>query len=307
MPWDHRIGRRLRPKDLHTLQTIAELGSMAKASIALGLSQPAISKAIADLERLLGAELLDRSARGVELTEPGRLLVERGRIIFDELRQCVRDIEHFVDPTRGEVRVGTTAPMTVFLSEVIGHMSPSYPGITYNVEVNDSRSLLRSLRERELDVIITRWMTSEADDLAAELLFEAPLAVLADKRHPLVERRKLALADLMTQTWVLPPRDGFLGRIIAEVFARRGLDCPPALVTTISVYMQLNLVASSRFLAMLPARMARYEANLGWLRTLNVDLSDSADPVASVTIAGRRLPGPAALLQKACREVAELR
>jgi DNA-binding transcriptional LysR family regulator len=243
----------------------------------------------------------------VELTEPGRLLVDRGRIIFDELRQCVRDIEHLVDPTRGEVRVGSTAPMTVFLSEVIGNMSSRYPGITYNVEVNDSKTLLRSLRERELDIVITRWMTPEPDDLAAELLFEAPLAVLADRRHPLVGRERLELADLMTQTWVLPPPNGFLGRIIVEIFGRRGLPLPPALVTTVSVYMQLNLVAGGQFIAMLPARMARYQANLGWLRTLQVDLSDSADPVASVTIAGRRLPGPASLLQEACREIAGLR
>jgi DNA-binding transcriptional LysR family regulator len=77
MLWDDRIGRRLRLKDLHTLQTIAEVGSMAKASNRLALSQPAISKAVADMERTIGAALLDRSSRGVELTECGSLLVER--------------------------------------------------------------------------------------------------------------------------------------------------------------------------------------------------------------------------------------
>src|SRR4029079_19759586 len=103
--WDDRIGRRLRLKDLHPLQTIAEVGSMAKAasrralhtiaeavsmsraSSGLALSQPAISKAIADMERTVGAALLDRTSRGVELTESGRLLVGRTRAVFDELRQ----------------------------------------------------------------------------------------------------------------------------------------------------------------------------------------------------------------------------
>jgi len=65
MRWDDRIGRRLRLKDLHSLQTVAEVGSMAKASRHLALSQPAISKAISDMERTLGVSLLDRSARGV--------------------------------------------------------------------------------------------------------------------------------------------------------------------------------------------------------------------------------------------------
>jgi DNA-binding transcriptional LysR family regulator len=64
MDWQNRIGRRLRLKDLHTLQTVAEVGSTAKVSQHLGLLQPAISKAVSDMEHTLGAPLLDRSARG---------------------------------------------------------------------------------------------------------------------------------------------------------------------------------------------------------------------------------------------------
>ena len=111
MKWDDRIGRRLRLKDLHTLQTVAEVGSMAKASERLALSQPAISKAISDMEHILGAPLLDRSSRGVELTECGRLLVERTQVVFDEITQGVSDIDRMSDPTRGKVKIGTTEPI----------------------------------------------------------------------------------------------------------------------------------------------------------------------------------------------------
>jgi DNA-binding transcriptional LysR family regulator len=307
MDWDDRIGRRLRPKDLHTLKIVAELGSMAKASAELGLSQPAISKAVAELEQMLGTALLDRSARGVELTEAGRLLIERSRVIFDELRQCVRDIEHLADPTRGEIRIGSTAPLTVFVSQVISRMSRVYPHIRYNALVSDTKTLLAALRERELDIVITRWMPdAEPDDLEAEHLFAAPLAVLAEKGHPLVSRKGLSLADLMEEAWVLPPPEGFLGRIITEIFARRGLSRPIPLVTTFSVYMQLNLVAGARLLTMLPARMARYRANLAWLRTLDIDFPDSAGPIAAVTVKRRRLTGPLPLFQRACREASKV-
>src|SRR5690349_9866710 len=102
-----QISRRLRLKDLHTLHAIAECGSMAKASQQLALSQPAISKAIGDMERTVGAALLDRSSRGVELTECGRLLLGRARNIFDEVRQGVEDIAAVSDPTQGEIRIGT--------------------------------------------------------------------------------------------------------------------------------------------------------------------------------------------------------
>src|SRR5712671_3936013 len=72
MQWDDRVGRRLRLKDLHTLQTVAAVGSMAKASERHALSQPAISKAISDMEQTLGVPLFDRSSSGVELTDCGR-------------------------------------------------------------------------------------------------------------------------------------------------------------------------------------------------------------------------------------------
>ena len=303
MLWDDRISRRLRLKDLHTLQTVAEAGSMAKASRLLALSQPAVSKAIADMEQTLGAALLDRTAHGVELTDSGRVLMARGRAIFDELREGVKDIQHLSDPTRGEIRVGTTEPITGFLSEVISRMSRAYPRITYQVAVSDTTTLVRELRERTLDVVITRWAPDEAiDDLAVEVLLNAPLAVLADRRHPLLNRKKLSLADTVNELWTLSPADSFLGRIVGDVFRRQKLDLPKAVVTTLSIHMRLNMLASGRFLTMLPSRMVRQRANKAWLRALPIDLPGSAGPVASMTIKKRSIGGALRLFQDACRE-----
>lgn len=303
MLWDDRIGRRLRLKDVHTLQVVAEAGSMAKASRQLALSQPAISKSIADMEHALGAALLDRSAHGVELTESGRLLVARGRIIFDELREGVRDIQHLSDPTRGEIRIGTTEPMTGFLSEVISGMSRAFPRITYQVTVSDTTTLVRELRERALDVVITRWVNDAvAEDLAAEILFKAPLAVLADRRHPLVNRKRLSLGDTMQEAWTLSPPDSFLGRVVVDVFRRRKLELPATVVTTLSIHMRLDLLASGRFLTMLPQRMVRQRANRAWLRALSIDFPDSAGPIAMVTVKHRSIGGALKLFQKACRD-----
>jgi DNA-binding transcriptional LysR family regulator len=303
MLWDDRIGRRLRLKDLHTLQVVSEAGSMARASRQLALSQPAISKAIADMEHVVGAPLLDRSAHGVELTASGHLLIARSRVIFDELREGIKDIERVSDPTQGEIRIGTTEPITGFLAEVLSRISKEYPRITYQVFVSDSTTLVRDLRERVLDVVITRW-TAEAvaDDLAAEVLLKAPLAVLADQRHPLLKRKKLSLADTMGEAWTLSPPDSFLGRVVVDVFRRRKLPLPPAIVTTLSIHMRLNLLASGRFLTMLPERMVRQRANRAWLRALDIDLPDSAGPVASLTVKKRSIGGALKLFQQACRD-----
>lgn len=301
--WDDRVGRRLRLKDLHTLQVVAEAGSMARASRQLALSQPAISKAIADMEHTVGAPLLDRSAHGVELTASGRLLIARSRIIFDELREGMNDIQRVSDPTRGEVRIGTTEPITGFVAEVISQLSQTYPRVTYQVSVSDTTTLVRDLRERALDVVITRWTADAvADDLAAEVLLKAPLAVLADRHHPLLKRKNLSLADTMGEAWTLSPPDSFLGRVVVDVFRRRKLPLPPAIVTTLSVHMRLNLLASGRFLTMLPERMVRQRANRAWLRALDIDLPESRGLIASITVKKRNAGGALKLFQQACRD-----
>ena len=86
--WEARIGRRLRLRDLHVLLTAVQCGSMAKAARRLAVSQPAISKAIADLEHTLGVRLVDRGPRGIETTVYGSALIRRGLAVFDELRQA---------------------------------------------------------------------------------------------------------------------------------------------------------------------------------------------------------------------------
>src|SRR3979411_2811408 len=304
MQWDDRVGGRLRLKDLHALQTVAAVGSMAKASERLALSQPAISKAISDMEQTLGAPLFDRSSSGVELTDCGRMLVERARVIFDEVRQGVLDIEHMSDPTGGEVRIGTIEPFTGAVSEIISQLVRRYPRISYHVTVSDADSLGRELRERMLDVLIVRWAPPlVADDLAAQVLFKSPLAVMAERRHPLLLRKKLSLADLMGERWTLSPPDSFLGRIVVDLFRRRKLPLPPTVVTTISIYMRLNLLASGDFLTVLPLTMLRHRSNRAWLRALDVDLSDSSSPIAAITLKKRHSGGAVRLFLQASVEV----
>jgi DNA-binding transcriptional LysR family regulator len=244
------------------------------------------------MEHNLGARLLDRKSRGVALTESGRMWLERGRVIMDEVRQGMIDLEHLSDPTKGEVRIGTTEPASVVVSEIINALSRRHPRIIFQVMVSDTTSLMRELRERKLDVLITRWIPiSDSDDLKAAVLYRSPLAVMADHRHPLVRRREPSLSDLMDELWTLSPPDSYLGRLVDDAFRRRKLKLPQAAVTTISIYMRLNLLATGRFLSILPVTMLRHPSNRAWLRALPIDLSDTAGPVASITLKKRRTAG----------------
>ena len=119
-----RIGRRLKLRDLRILMTVVECGTMGKAAERLSISQPVVSKAIADMEHALGVRLLDRSQRGVEPTPYGRALIKRGIAIFDEMRQGIEEIEFLSDPTAGEVRIGATdAINAAIVAPVIDRLS----------------------------------------------------------------------------------------------------------------------------------------------------------------------------------------
>src|SRR6185436_5845486 len=132
--WDSRIGRRLRLRDLHVLFAVVQQGSMAKAGAHLGMSQSAVSQAVAALERAVEVPLLDRTPRGIELTPYGAALMRRGQGAFDELRSGVNDIEFLKNPEVGEVRIACTESVAAgILPAVIERFSRQYPKVRLKI------------------------------------------------------------------------------------------------------------------------------------------------------------------------------
>src|SRR5262245_17671016 len=158
MEWESRLGRRLRIRDIHILATVVKCGSMAKAARRLAMSQPSVSEAIANLEGVLRVRLLDRGPRGVESTIYADALLKRGSVVFDELRQGVRDIEHLADPTVGQVSVGCAESfMAGLLPAIIGRLSRRHPKIVVYAEYAQSATTeFHELRERNFDLVIGR-------------------------------------------------------------------------------------------------------------------------------------------------------
>src|SRR5712671_1392674 len=134
MEWSERIGRRIRLRDLHILLAVVQCKSLATAAQHLAISRPVVSKAIADLEHVLGVRLLERDRHGAEPTIYGAALLKRGTTVFDELRESVKDIEFLTDPAAGEVRIGSNPLLaTGFVSAVIERLSQRYPRIVFHL------------------------------------------------------------------------------------------------------------------------------------------------------------------------------
>jgi DNA-binding transcriptional LysR family regulator len=151
---------------------------MGKAVKRLAVSQPAISKAIAGIERTLGVPLLDRDAQGVEPTIYGHALLKWGNVFLDDLRQGIREIEFLADPTVGGVGIGTIEAMAAgLLPAVISHLSRKHSVVRFNVMQAQTVALqYRDLRERTVDLMLGRITDPpEEDDLTVEYFFEDPL------------------------------------------------------------------------------------------------------------------------------------
>ena len=306
MPWDDRTKRRLKLRDLDILLTVIETGSMGKAAGRLRISQPAISKAIVGLEDALGIKLLDRGRRGVVPTPYGLALAKRGVAIFNDLRQGIQDIDFLSDPTKGEIRIGATEPVAVaFVSPSIDRLSRKYPQTYFHVVTGDGGTLYKNLLDKSIEVAICRMMGPLPEELAAEVVFYDSLVVLSSAKNPLTRRRKLTLAELMDEPWALPPADSFFSSLIDDVFRANGHQPPRSTVATLSEYMRNDLLATGRFLTVLPGFMLKTKGKHSQLKALPVTLPNARMPIGIITLKNRTLTPLAQVFIEAIRVTAK--
>jgi DNA-binding transcriptional LysR family regulator len=293
--WDSHIGRRLRLRDLHVFFAVVQWGRLAKAATHLRVSQPAVSQLITDLEHALGARLFDRNSRGVVPTIYGRALLARGRAAFDELKQGIRDIEFLSDPTTGEVKVGCPEAIAAILPPIIESFSRQYPGVILDVQDEEFDRSATKLRDRSLDFVVQRLRGRPLandhyfDDLNVEILFDDELVVAAGMQSRWARRRRVDLAELVDEAWILATPDSWNHRIVAEAFQARGLNMPKTILRTFSTHLRTNMVASGHFIATFPNSVARFYAERFSLKVLPVDLPVRPWPVAILTLKNRTL------------------
>jgi len=292
MQWHERIGRRLKLRDLHILLAVMQHGSMAKAAAALAISQPAVSKAIADMEQTVGLRLFDRSRHGVEATKYGRALVKHGTAIFDELKQAAQELDFLSDPTVGELRIGSQESMAAgVLPAIIDQFSRQYPRVNLTVaQAVFATAHYRELRDRSIDLLLGRmFQPFDEDDLECELLFDDQPVIVSGNDNRFVRSRRLELADLAGEQWLLPPAHSVPGASIAEVFRASGVAMPRTPLATLSIHLSLQLVVTGRFLTMLPGSILRFGGKNWRVKILSVKLPVLPRPVAIMRLRNRTL------------------
>jgi DNA-binding transcriptional LysR family regulator len=293
--WESQIGRRLRLRDLYVFSTVVRAGSMGKAALELGVSQPAVSEVIANLEHALGVRLLDRTPQGAEITVHGAALDRRVLAAFDELKQGVKEIELLSDPTAGEVRIGCPESISAaILQPICETLIRKHPRITLDVDTVNTLSFAQKLRNRSLDIVMARggWPLEDAHlvtDFNVETLYEDELVIVAGDRSEWAGRRKINISELRDERWILTSGDRWNYQVIAAAFKLRGIEMPQINLKTISVHLRAHMVATGNFVTTFPRSVVDLYAGRLGLKVLPVDLPNSSWPVKIATLRNRTL------------------
>ena len=299
----------MKLQHLRVAMAVAQRGSMGAAARQLAVSQPVVSKTIADLEQLLGVRLFDRSPQGVEPTLYCTALLKRSIGIFDDVRTSIEEIRFLADPVAGDLRIGSTEPLLAgIVTATMERLWPKYPGIALRAVQADAATLIgRDLPERRIDLAVVPMTTNLplSGDLDAAILYRDSWHVVAGLRSPWARRRKIDLAELAGAHWCATPLETSIGSLLVDAFRAKGL-APPRL--TVSSVMSPPIVArfleQDRFVAVIAdSLLSFFYARRLAIKRLPVTLKAPPFVVGIVTLKGRMLSPVARLFLDEARTV----
>lgn len=285
------IGR-LRFGQLRLLAAMERSGSIRRTAQQVNMTQPAVSKALKELETLLGARLYERTSRGVVPTAAGLTAARGAKLLLAELGMLAEEIRQAGTGEHLAVRIGITPYLAgSVMPEALARLSPSMQLGNVRLEEGWAGPLLERLAEGALDMLLimcTPEMVPALHNpsLKYERLFDEELAVVAAPSHPLVARRRVKLAELVDERWILGVPPSLTRRSLEDAFLHQGFR-PPRPVLEATYLMNLFEAAASG-LGIAACPLKGVENVLATGRIARVPLQP-AIPLPPIVIVYRRL------------------
>lgn len=245
------IQRGLRLPQLRLLIAVADMGQISGAASLVGMTQPAASRMLTELERTVGTPLYQRHPRGVVLTTAGTLLAQRARLALQHLDVAFDEMDSLATGTGGLVRIGTvTGPGVELILPLIRDLRVTYPEIAFDVLVDTSDVLADALLAHRIDFYMGRMLANlSAQDVTATVVGAEPIALIVRKDHPLLLRPTLTLGDTLAFDWVMQASGGLMRQAVDGYLLESGLAPPQRILTTSSLVLTLGVVSDTNVVA----------------------------------------------------------
>lgn len=293
---------------LQAAALLAELNHMPGVAARLSVTQPAISAAIARLESALRQPLFLRAARGLLPTDFGARALPRFERALAELRYLEDDLAALRGSVQGVVAVGALPlARTRVLPQAIAALHALHPQLRVRAIESPYEQLRADLLHGRIDFIVGALRHEAAGPLEDELLFAEPLRIVAAASHRLQGRRRVTLAQLRDEAWVLSRPGSPLRSALDDCFRHRGEPPPVPVLETGDLAMVRGMLLDGGMVTVLSAHQLRYELDAGLVRFLPVDLGGLEREIGFTTRRGAVLPaGVQALMGEIRTAVARL-
>lgn len=293
---------RLKLRHLRSLVAIAEHGSLVRAADALAVTQPAVSKTLAELEDIVGQRLLERHRKGIELTSAGRLLLRYAGSSLRTLREGLDRVARERGADAPVVAIGALPNVAAsLLPPALIRVTGDLPEVRLRVRSGSNAQLIALLRQGELDVVIGRLAEpSEMQGLSFEQLCTEPLVFCVRPGHPLARRRRLPAEALLAHRLVLPEAGTRIREPADRYFVAAGLPLPGQTIETIDASFGRRYVLLGDAVWCVPLGVVEEDLREGLLVRLPLDTAATAGPVG-LTLRTDRMPSDA--LQRVLAEI----
>lgn len=294
---------RLRTRQLLLAGALGREKHLGRAAAELGISQPAATRLLQELEETLAARLFERNARGMSPTAAGEVLVRYARQMLNDFGATRRELAALAAGLHGTLRVGSVpSALPPLLAPALARFKAQHARVAVAIEVATSDVMLVQLGRGEVELMLGRLVEGHHDDEhEAVPLLDEPQVAVARAAHPLheaahgaAEGAPLTLRDLARWPWVVqPPGSPQAGRFMAmmrEAGAHRRID----VTETASTVATTALLEASDMLAVMPESLAAHYARLGLLRTLPLVLPLRVPDIHLVWRRSREFSAPAA-------------
>ena len=263
-------------RHLRALVALSDLKLVARVSEALGVTQPAVSKQIAELERIVGVPVVTRDRNRLYLTPIGVRLADHARVALGQLDRAAFDIEAMTSGVSGSVSVGVVSSVApTLMSGTIELFKRSTPQANVSVSEGHFVELLPQLEAGALDLVIARvWQPQELAGIDQMALFSEPIVVVAGHNHPLSQGGDVTWTDVTTYPWILPQPGSVARQAVDALFAANGLSPPNNTIASLSIALNLELLRAMPALGLLPQRLAQAQAARGETVILPLDTRD---------------------------------
>lgn len=282
---------RLKLRHVRLLLAVHEGGTLRQAAMQLGVTQPAATKMLHELEDALGLKLFERAGRGLRWTAAGRRVLEHFSGLQGGLAALARELAQMAPEGVQLLQVGAImAASTDVLAPALLALRQRYPQLGVEIVVDTSDRLCEALEAGRLDVVLGRVAPRDAarlPDYAFTALGEEALAVVCGTAHPLAGRARLGFAELLGHPWIVQPPGSPMRGVIEREFARHHQRLPSGGVQTASVLTTLSLIGRSELIAVLPAAQAEDFRRHGLLAVLPYRLHDELPAFGALTLRQR--------------------